>query len=127
MGRDPTTAMLPSAVGSRWASVNPTSANRSSTQRAARSHSSGGACRGSATERMATISASSLRARGIISWMVARKSMGLLPGHVGGLELVSEVLELRQLVGAVGLHDQDLALEHLAVHHERPRPRPPGA
>ena len=62
-GRDPTTALLPSAVSLE---VRVGEAELARTCRAptaaARSHSSGGNCRGSATDRMATSSASSSRA-----------------------------------------------------------------
>ncbi len=64
---DPTTAMLPSAVSSSRASAKPRSANFSSTHWAARSHSSAGYWRASATERRATSSVSSSLTTGIRS------------------------------------------------------------
>src|SRR5690606_4678310 len=107
----------------------PTSANAASTQRAARSHSSGGYCRGSATERIATRSASSRRTCCIWSVILRRMSVSLTgtDRHVAGPQPFGELPELFELVGAVDLHDQQLAADRGAVRDHRSGPRARGA
>ena len=56
------------------------------------------------------------------SAMRVRRSTALITRHVVGLEVVDELLEVLELVGAVDLDDQQLALEDPVVGDDRPRP-----
>src|SRR5262245_55948861 len=104
-------------VGSRRRSVKPTVANWSSTHRAARSHSCGGYWRGSATDLIATSSASSVLTRGISSaTRSARLFTASLLDRLGELQVVHVVQEAGQLVGAVQGEHQLLAGDQLPGH-----------
>src|SRR3954454_12577998 len=106
--------MLPSAVSCSATSSKPTSRKASSSHRAALAHSSGGNCRASATDRIATSSASSVRARGISSAMRSFSStVCSLLDDVVGLQVVDEGLHVRELVGAVDLQHEELAGQRL--------------
>ena len=99
-GRLPTTALLPSAVSCRPMSVNPSSRNASTTHLAARAHSSGGNWRASATDLIATSSASSVadarhqRADALVAGR--RRSLVHRVGVLEVADVALEVLELRR-------------------------------
>src|SRR5918995_553091 len=114
--------MLPSGVGDAVTSFSPTSANASTTQRAAFSHSSGGYCLGSATDLKAISSARSSLARPISAPTARRRSSVATSvlDHVVELQVVELVPVLVQLVRAVRLEDQRLAANEIAVDDHRP-------
>src|SRR3954469_5724866 len=104
--------MLPSDVGLIITSCIPASANASTTHCAAFWHSSGGYCFGSATDLKVTSSARSSLARLIRAATAPRRSVA---DRVIGLQVLGLVAVLLHLLRAVGIEDQQLALEHVGV------------
>src|SRR3954467_2802102 len=116
--------MLPSDVGDMRTSCSPASANASTTHWSAFAYSSGGYCFGSATDWNVTSSARSCFARPITPRMAPRRSVA---DRVIELQVLGLVLVLLQLVRAVGLQDQQLALEHVGVGDHGATPDEVGA